>query len=323
MIQIMVSSRARGQSNPCMEMKKTALTAALLLAFGSLPAFGQTAFVDTIKRQEMVQSGKRAFLNRCSGCHGLEGDGNGPAARFLDPRPRDFTKGIFKFKTTPLGGMPTEDDLLKTINQGVPGTSMPSFALVSDAEKRSLIEYLKTLAPDAWKAQDPASTVPGLAAPAGVFSNKAKFMEYAKTGRVWFQELGCIACHGTSAKGDGPSAETLTDAWGSPIRPENLHRPFVKRGYTLQDVAYSIANGVDGTPMPANGSMLDGVADRFPEVREKRFVWELAAYVFYLRGEHAGLYKEGEIPPIPPDRIPPEEVKAMVGKYFEEPTDGK
>lgn len=235
----------------------------------------------------------------------------------LDPKPRDFTKGIFKFKSTPLGSVPTNDDLLKTLNQGIPGTSMPSFALVSDSEKRAIIEYIKTLAPEAWKNQDPALAVPPLPVPAGIFNNKAKFMEYAKMGRVWFQEMGCVACHGSSAKGDGPSAATLTDAWGNPIKPANLHKSFIARGYTLQDVAYSIANGVDGTPMPANGTMLDGVADKFPEVKEKRFIWELAAYVFYLRGEQAGLYKEGEIPPIPETRIPPEEVKAMVGKYFE------
>lgn len=305
----------------CHSMKRLlSLPFVLTLLFTVLPrtASPQTAFADGIKKQEMVQAGQKAFLNRCSGCHGLAGDGNGLGARMLDPKPRDFTKGVFKFKTTPLGAMPTNDDLLKTLNQGIPGTSMPSFALVSDSEKRSIIEYIKTLAPDAWKAQDPTAAVPPLAVPAGVFNNKAKFLEYARTGRVWFQELGCIACHGTSAKGDGPSAATLTDAWGNPIRPENLHNAFIKRGYTLQDVAYSISNGVDGTPMPANGSMLDGVADRFPEVKDKRFVWELAAYVFYLRGERAGIYKEGEIPAIPAERIPPEEVKAAVGKYFEE-----
>lgn len=296
------------------------LSLGLLLLLGHVrAASAQSAFSDTIKRQDLVQSGKKAFLNRCSGCHGLQGDGASRASRFLDPKPRDFTKGVFKLKTTPLGGMPTNDDLLKTLNQGIPGTSMPSFALVSDSEKRAVVEYLKTLAPEAWKAQDATAAVPPPAVPPGVFGDKAKFMEYARTGRVWFQEMGCVACHGVSGKGDGPSAATLTDAWGAPIAPANLHRPFVKRGYTLQDVAYSIANGVDGTPMPANGSMLDGVADRFPEVREKRFVWELAAYVFYLRGENAGIYKEGEIPPIPETRIPPEEVQAMVGKYFEEP----
>jgi mono/diheme cytochrome c family protein len=316
MIKIMVSRRPERAHSLCMRR----IVICFLLVVLSLPgALGsQSAFVDTLKRQELVQTGRRAYVNRCSGCHGLAGDGNGPASAMLDPRPRDFTKAVFKFKATPVGGMPTNDDLLRTLNQGIPGTSMPSFALVSDTEKRAIIEYLKTLAPDAWKAQDPAAPVPLPAMPAGVFTNKAKFMEYARVGRVWYQELGCVACHGVSGRGDGPSAETLTDAWGFPIRPANLHKAYLKGGYTLPDVARAIVNGIDGTPMPANGPILDHLAERFPEVREKRFIWELAAYVFYLRGEQAGIYKEGEIPAIPAERISPEEVKATVGKYFEE-----
>ena len=299
-------------------VKRKLLILILLTSWLPAVASAETAFVDSIKKQELVQIGKKEYEARCAGCHGIEGNGNGPGAAMLDPKPRDFTKGVFKFKTVPLGGMPTNDDLLKTLNQGVIGTSMPSFALVSDSEKRAIIEYIKTFAPEAWKNQNAADVVPPLPVPKDVFNNKARFLEYARMGRVWFQELGCIACHGTSGHGDGPSAETLTDAWDKPIRPADLHKPFIKRGYTLQDVAYTIYQGIDGTPMPSNASILEGVEQKFPEVKEKRFIWELAAYVFYLRGEKAGIYNK-EIPPIPENRIPPEEVKAAVGKYFETP----
>ncbi len=297
--------------------KALRLTLSVLLLVG-LSRYGhaQTGFVDSLRRQELIRQGKDAYETRCSGCHGMQGNGKGPGAAMLDPKPRDFTQAVFKLKTTPLGSMPTNDDLLKVINQGVIGTSMPSFILVSDTEKRAIIEYIKTFAPDSWKKQNDTESIPAFSMPQDVFTKKDKFLSYARVGRVWFQELGCITCHGVSGRGDGPSAATLLDAWGNPIRPANLHKPYIKRGYTIQDVAYSIAQGVDGTPMPAHATILEGVEEKFPEIKEKRFIWELAAYVFYLRGEAAGLM-QGEIAPIPESRIPPEEVKPVVGKYFE------
>ncbi len=265
----------------------------------------------------MVQAGQKAYEMRCSGCHGLQGDGNGPGAAMLDPKPRDFTKGVFKLKTGITGTMPSDNDLFKTINQGIPGTSMPSFVLVSEPEKRAIIEYLKTFAPDSWKNPVPAEALASLTLPRDVFTQKAKFLEYARTGRVWYQELGCVSCHGLSGRGDGTSAEALMDSWDQPIRPANFHRRFVKRGYTAEDIAASISQGIDGTPMPSYTGILEAQEAKFPEIKAKRFIWELTAYVLYLRGESMGIYPEGTIPPVPADRIPAEEVKAAVGKYFE------
>ncbi|QQR79936.1 MAG: cytochrome c [Deltaproteobacteria bacterium] len=298
-------------------MKKSNILMTILLAtLGAATAFAQSRFVESIKKQEMIQMGKKGYETRCSGCHGLEGNGNGPGAKMLFPKPRDFTRGVFKFKTVPLGMMPANDDLLKTLNQGVVGTSMPSFALVSDVEKRAIIEYVKTFAPEAWKAQDLTQAVSPLPVPQGFFDNKENFLTHARNGRVWFQELGCIVCHGTSARGDGPSAEGLMDSWDQKITPANLHKRYVKRGYTVQDVAYSIYQGVDGTPMPAYGSVMDAAGEKYPEIKEKKYIWELAAYILYLRAEEAGLYN-GEIPAIPEGKISPEEVQKTVGKYFE------
>lgn len=279
-------------------------------------AFGQSTFVKVQKKQEMLATGKTAYANRCSGCHGLQGDGKGPSAKMLNPRPRDFTKGIFKFKSTPIGEMPTDEDLLNVINAGVPGTSMPSFILVSEAEKRSLVEYIKSFAQASWNRQNPEKVVPELKMPAQMFTKKAELLAAAKNGRLWFQELGCISCHGASGLGDGASSTTLKDAWGSDIKPANLNQRFVKRGYTVQDVAYSIANGVDGTPMPAHGDVLQSLEGQFPELKDKAYIWELTAFVFYLRGQEAGIYKD-ELPAIPAEGIPHDEVMQSIGKYFQ------
>ena len=75
------------------------------------------------------------FAQRCAVCHGPDGKGNGPAAPSMFPRPRDFSSGVFKYKSTAAGEAPTDDDLLRTVRNGLPASGMPYFAgLLSDEE---------------------------------------------------------------------------------------------------------------------------------------------------------------------------------------------
>jgi mono/diheme cytochrome c family protein len=94
------------------------------------------------------QSGLSQGLYRehCAHCHGITGDGVGPTAVFLNPYPRDYRKGQFKFKSTPIGQKPTHVDLKKIVLEGVPGTAMPSFKLLPDVEVEALVDYVKYLA---------------------------------------------------------------------------------------------------------------------------------------------------------------------------------
>ena len=78
---------------------------------------------------ELVERGKAIYFQRCSFCHGLLGDGNGPAADFMDPRPRDFTLGTFKFRTTQSGELPLDEDLFRTVSRGLSGTGMQPFEI--------------------------------------------------------------------------------------------------------------------------------------------------------------------------------------------------
>src|SRR5262245_40951637 len=55
--------------------------------------------------------GERVYAQRCAVCHGPDGRGNGPAAPSMIPRPRDFTLGLFKYKSTLRNDPPTDDDL--------------------------------------------------------------------------------------------------------------------------------------------------------------------------------------------------------------------
>jgi mono/diheme cytochrome c family protein len=85
------------------------------------------------------------YREHCAHCHGISGDGAGPTAAFLNPYPRDYRKGQFKFKSTPVGQKPTHADLKKILVEGIPGTAMPSFKLLPDLEVESLLEYVKYL----------------------------------------------------------------------------------------------------------------------------------------------------------------------------------
>ena len=85
------------------------------------------------------------YREHCVHCHGISGDGNGPTAAFLNPYPRDYRMGLYKFKSSKKGEKPTDDDLRRIINNGVPGTAMPSFALLPEAEVTALMGYVKYL----------------------------------------------------------------------------------------------------------------------------------------------------------------------------------
>jgi mono/diheme cytochrome c family protein len=81
----------------------------------------------------------------CAHCHGVTGDGQGPTGVFLNPYPRDYRQGAFKFKSTWGNSKPTHGDLKRVLMEGIPGTAMPSFKLLPDNELDALIEYVKYL----------------------------------------------------------------------------------------------------------------------------------------------------------------------------------
>jgi mono/diheme cytochrome c family protein len=86
------------------------------------------------------------YRRHCVHCHGITGDGRGPTARFLNPYPRDYRSGVFKFKTTFRPAKPTDEDLHRIMMNGIPGSAMPSFSLLPNSEVESLVEYVKYLA---------------------------------------------------------------------------------------------------------------------------------------------------------------------------------
>ena len=86
------------------------------------------------------------YRQHCVHCHGITGDGLGPTAPFLNPYPRDYRKGLFKFKSTPTTQPPTDDDLHRVLREGIAGTAMPSFKVLPEDDRESLVQYVKYLA---------------------------------------------------------------------------------------------------------------------------------------------------------------------------------
>ncbi|RMG20193.1 MAG: cytochrome c [Deltaproteobacteria bacterium] len=223
---------------------------------------GAEVMLSALRAEESLKLGKRVYQRHCSGCHGLEGNGEGPAARWLDPKPRDFTLGTFKFRTTPSGFLPTDEDLLRTIREGVHGTSMPSWRLMPEVEQRAVIAYIKTFS-DAW--EDPANYAKPVLIPYPPEDLKSKAR--VRLGRTVYRAMGCKQCHGETGGGDGPSSKNMTDDKGNPIRPANFHRGVLRGGRTPRDIYRTIVTGISGTPMPG-----------FTSLTEEQ-VWGLVAYV--------------------------------------------
>ena len=92
---------------------------------------------------EWIAHGKEVYERRCLGCHGVTGDGNGPAATFMTKqRPRNFTAAVFKFRLTK-EPLPTDGDLLRTITRGVRGTAMPAWYDLPLNDRLAVIQYIK------------------------------------------------------------------------------------------------------------------------------------------------------------------------------------
>jgi len=201
-------------------------------------------------RSDIVGRKNGLYREHCAHCHGVTGDALGPTAAFLNPYPRDYRPGVFKFKSTERADKPTHADLVRLLHNGVPGTSMPSFALLPSAQVEALAEYVKylsirgeteltlmraffelddeaqgklpetreflvdeTLAPIAekWKAAaDAQIQVPPMPADIDLVASIAKGKEL-----FYGDKANCVKCHGVTGLGDGQANDY--DDWNKAI----------------------------------------------------------------------------------------------------------
>ncbi len=99
--------------------------------------------------------GKVIYDDKCAHCHGAEGKGDGSGADRLSPRPRDFTRGQYKIRSTESRELPTDDDLFRIVTDGMPGTSMPGWPGLSNEERRAVVAYIKTFSKSFERATAP------------------------------------------------------------------------------------------------------------------------------------------------------------------------
>ncbi len=198
------------------------------------------------KAPEASEKGKQVYENSCAHCHGIEGRGDGSAAENLLPKPRDFTRGLYKIRSTEAGELPTDQDLFDIITEGMPGSSMPGWETALSANDRwEVVAYIKTFYEGFKAAEAPPKQIN--------LSGKISYSEQSvEAGKALYSDLGCVECHGNIGRGDGTSAPTLTDEWGFQTWPANLTQSWNFRGGAdTEDVFKRFIGGLAGSPMPA------------------------------------------------------------------------
>jgi mono/diheme cytochrome c family protein len=200
--------------------------------------------------------GKRVYAQRCAVCHGPDGRGNGPAAPSMFPRPRDFSSAIFKYKSTAAGEPPTDEDLLRTVRDGLSSSAMPDFAgLLSDEELTAVIQQVKSFSAAFSAPPRPLQT------PNPVPSSPASVAR----GKALFASQGCAACHGEAGRG----GQSFDDGSGHAVFARDLTAPWTFRGGNRpEDIWLRLTTGIMPGPMPPYAQALSADAR-----------WDLANFV--------------------------------------------
>jgi DMSO reductase family type II enzyme heme b subunit len=286
-----------------------------------------TGMKDTLVTQRKTMQGKDLYALRCQVCHGEQGMGDGPAADFMYPRPRDFSLALFKYKTSPGTLPPRDEDLFDTIKFGLHGTAMPAWnSLISDEQITSLIPLIKRFDTSAsWAPED---------ADDEAFDDDGYYTgpdlltvteQEPLDGRIPYSEESlvkgkrafidtCAQCHGDAGRGNITSGKKLADDWGYRLWPRDLTKPWTWRStevsgkdadklrdQTIANIYSRLSIGIPSTPMPAHRAVEAGNED--PVSLEDR--WHIANYVYSLRetatpptdtGLITARYLEGELP---------------------------
>ncbi|HXD86585.1 MAG TPA: cytochrome c [Urbifossiella sp.] len=212
-------------------------------------------------------SGSALYARHCAHCHGSQGDGAGSTAANLWPRPRNFREGRFRLVTTQ-NGIPSDNDLLTVLRNGIPGSSMPAFGHLGDSELLALIEQVRNLmlAGAMERLQqlaeqgdiEPHEVYPKAAdrcAPGPVLAVPKEFPPPTPASLARGREVyakSCASCHGPAGRGDGPQVKQLINTDGSQARPRDLTLGRFKGGADPAQVYARIMLGLPGSPMPAS-----------------------------------------------------------------------
>jgi DMSO reductase family type II enzyme heme b subunit len=263
-----------------------AVLGSVLMAAAGLAGAGSVA------AQPAEHPGKAPYDKWCAGCHGVEGDGRGPAADWMLPRPRDFTRAQYQIRTTQPDALASDADILRMIDEGMPGTAMPGWrGRLSRSEREALVDYLKSFSPFFAGEAPPEALAVGRAPRATP--------EALAEGRRLYDEIECWQCHGQAGRADGTSAPTLEDDNGHPIRPADLTQNWrFNGGGSAEDIFIRLMTGLDGTPMPSQADLIDG------GVITEEQLWQVALYVRSLSPDRPPRVPDVVRAALRPDALP-------------------
>lgn len=269
--------------------------------FGT-PAHPKVAGIDDDARaalkldDETLAKGSELFRRNCLQCHGLTGDGRGHTAGWINPHPRDFRKGMFKFTSSSQRQGPARkarrEDLLRTVRQGIEGTAMPSFGLLPEDDLEALVSYVIHLSlrgeSEAYaifqrgddKSVDDA-VADGLESFVGFWRETEKnlikppaypvpegddSLRAASITRGFeFFAKNCLSCHENYGRRD----VYKYDAWGTIVRPADLTLGNYRGGRRPLDLYWRIHSGINGSQMPAT----------VPSAMNENQVWDVVNFV--------------------------------------------
>jgi len=287
-----------------------------------------------------LKRGQAIYDQRCIQCHGATGDGAGPAAATMNPLPRDYRPGVFKFTSTPYGAKPRRSDLLRTLRRGVPGTAMPSFALLPEEDLQDVTDYVLVLTHrgelerallddaesageidteavpeyvqnivDRWREAETQQVMPLSAMPPFT-------PESVAAGKQAFLSMDCTKCHGKDGRGGTlGNVEVGTDVWGHKTAAADLTSGMFRGGGRPIDIYRRIYSGINGTPMPSFSSALESEPEK---------LWHLVHFI-----KSVGNERRASLPTLeamwkrPPQQQPSAEAAAPAEANPDEARDGR
>lgn len=210
---------------------------------------------------ELVSLGEATYANNCASCHGVEGDGEGPGAKYLNPKPRNFQLAVYKLRSTPNGDLPTQQDLFNTITNGIQNSMMPAFGVLSENERWGLVEVIRRFGGIEGEEGEAIT----------VSTRPARTEESIAHGMAVYERLECASCHGVDGWGDGESSLSLENDAEERVWAANLQSGVYKGGADPVQLYQRIANGLDGSPMPS-----------YSEEASPEEIWDLVNYLTTL-----------------------------------------
>lgn len=258
---------------------------------------------EKLERQHL-RHGREVYTRQCAGCHGTTGDGQGPAAKYLNPPPRDYRLGRFKFISTPRGSKPRRADLARVIRRGAKGTSMPTFRWMPLEDLEAVIDYVVLLSSRGeleYRLMKISETELGEEDDIDLFtvSENRQMIAQAwaraesqlvqpltpeppyddssiEAGARAFVRLNCYKCHGFDGRGN-KAQDVGKDDWGRVAYAADLTTGMLHGGRRPADIYRRIYSGINGTPMP--GFALPDVARGETEAQRSETVWRLAHFI--------------------------------------------